>query len=115
MENDSKLSVNNMVELAMGLSMASLFANAMNDTYRNTARLVHNDQLAAPPKYIHAIVGGQQKGPYSLGEISVMVQAGDITPDTFMWKPGMPEWKKANEITDISPTFDIQPPRLPNE
>jgi len=113
MGDDSKISVNNMMELAMGLSMASLFASAMNTTYKNTARVLDNDQVSAPPKYIHAIVGGVQKGPFSIGEITAMIQSGDITMDTYMWKPGMPEWQFARDISDIGPTFDLTPPQIP--
>ncbi|MDR2472069.1 MAG: DUF4339 domain-containing protein [Tannerella sp.] len=102
MENN--LSINNMVEMAMGLSMASLFANAMNETSKNMTRAFNNDQFTAPPKYIHAIIDGQQRGPFSLGEIKAMIQSGTITLDSYMWKPGMVDWQVAKEITDIRPT-----------
>lgn len=113
MADDSKLSVGNMVEFAMGLSMASLFANAMGTTFKNTARMMDNDQVGAPPKYIYVIVDGQQKGPLTVGDITEMIRSGEVTPQTYMWKPGMAEWKHAKDITDISPTFDINPPKAP--
>lgn len=106
------LSVNNMVEFAMGISMASLFANAMNSAYTNSMRL-NNDQAIAPPKYIHVVVNGKTRGPLSLGEVISMVQSGDITPDTYMWKPGMPEWKPAKDITDVGFSFNAIPPQMP--
>ena len=92
-----------MVEMAMGLSMASLFASAMNETSKNMSRAVNNEQLSAPSKYVYAIIDGQQKGPYSLGEIKSLIQSGDITPDSWLWKPGMADWQVAKDITDISP------------
>lgn len=113
MGDDSKLSVNNLVEFAMGISMASLFANAMNSAYTNNLRLLNNDQVAAPPKYIHVIVGGKSKGPLSLGEVISLVQSGEINPDTYMWKPGMAEWKPAKEIADIGLSFEATPPQMP--
>ncbi|MDR2936800.1 MAG: DUF4339 domain-containing protein [Rikenellaceae bacterium] len=113
MGDETKLSVHNMVELAMGLSMASLFANAMNDSYNNTARMLNNDQVAAPPKYIHAIVGGMQKGPFTLGEVQAMIQTGDVTLETYLWMPGIPAWKRAREITNINASFNATPPQTP--
>lgn len=113
MGDNSKLSVDNMMELAMGLSMASLFANAMGTTFKNTARMMDNDQVAAPPRYIYVIVNGEQKGPLTLGDITDMIRSGEVTPQTYMWKPGMAEWRLAKDITDISPTFDINPPKAP--
>lgn len=102
-----------MVELAMGLSMASMFAGAMKNTFANSQPLLNNDQLAAPTRYLHAIVGGEQKGPYTVGEIIAMVESGEITPETYMWKPGMPQWKPAKEIGDLGPGINIEPPAAP--
>lgn len=113
MDDDSKLSVNKMVEFAMGLSMASLFNQAMNNTFVNTAKKFNNDQLDIPPRYIYAIIGGAQKGPFSLGEVMAFIKSGDITPESYMWKPGMPEWKLAKDITDIAPGLEFMPPQSP--
>lgn len=112
MDDDSKLSVNKMVEFAMGLSMASLFTKAMETAYNNT-RWRDSDLMQAPAKYVYAIVGGVQKGPFSLGEVMQMIKSGDITPETYMWKPGMPEWKLAKDITDIAPGLEFMPPQSP--
>lgn len=111
--DDNKLSVNNMVEMAMGLSMASLFSQAMNSAFSNSTRILTNEQLNTPARYIHAIIDGEQKGPFSLGEIMAMIQSGNIVPETYMWKPGMPEWKPAKEITDITPGLEQIPPAGP--
>lgn len=115
MGDNSNLSIDKMLEMAMGLSMASVFTNAMNSAYDNTKRMLENNEVQAPPKYIHAIIGGQQKGPFTLGEVLTMIQAGDITLETFMWKPGMPEWKLAKDISDISPNFTTTPPPVPQK
>jgi len=113
MSDDKKLSVDNMVEMAMGLSVASLFANAMNATFNNTVRMLDNNQVAAPPRYIYAIMGGQQHGPYSLGEVFSMIKSGDITPKTYIWKPGMGDWKVAAEVEDLAPGMETTPPQVP--
>lgn len=111
---DDKLSINNMVELAMGLSMASLFSQAMTNAHNNTARMLDNSQAGAPPRYIFVIVNGTQRGPLTLGEITEMIRTGEVTPETYMWKQGMPAWKRASEIDDINPTFNTAPPAAPN-
>lgn len=114
MEDESKLSVNRMVEMAMGLSMASLFAQAMNANYTNTARTLNNDQLNTPTRYIHAIIEGVQKGPFTLGEIISLIKAGSITPQSYVWKPGMIKWELAKDVHDIAPSLEqscMQPPK----
>lgn len=113
MEDDSQLSVNRMVEFAMGFSMASLFHKAMESTYTNTAPLLNNNQMNTSAKYIYAIIDGQQQGPFSPGEIMDRIRSGKIVPETYMWKPGMQEWKLAKDITDIAPAIDVLPPEAP--
>ena len=104
--------MNSVVGFAMGISMASVIANAMNSAYTSTMRL-SNDQVVAPPKYIHVIVNGKSMGPLTLGEVISMVQSGDITPETYMWKPGMADWKPAKDINDIGLRFEATPPQIP--
>ncbi len=112
MNDDNNLSINNMVEMATGLSMASLFTQAMNSAFTNTV-YQQNSPLNTPAKYLYAIINGQQAGPFSPGEILVQIQAGNITPETYMWKPGMMEWKFAKDITDIALNINLTPPMNP--
>lgn len=110
--SDGKLSIENMVEFAMGLSMASLFTKAMNNTFDNTQRILNNSQLNNSAKYIYAVIDGAQSGPYSLGEVIDMIKSGSITLETYIWKSGMPEWMRAKDVTDISPNFCLTPPEF---
>jgi len=108
--NNSNLSIDNMVEFAMGLSMTTLFARAMNNTFDNTQRMMNNNQLNTSAKYIYAMVGGKQCGPYSLGEVMELIKTQQIGPKTYIWKAGMPDWMQAENITDISPHLSMVPP-----
>lgn len=114
MDDQSKLSVDGMIEMAMGLSMASLFSQAMNSAFANSSRM-QQTPLDTPAKYIYAILNGKQAGPYSPGEIMALIRSGDITPETYMWKPGMLEWKLAKDIQDIGPVEDAFPPATPQK
>lgn len=109
---DDKLSINNMVEFAMGISMASLFTKAMSNAFDNTQRLMNNNELSCAQKYIYAIVEGAQSGPYSLFDVVDMIKSGTITPETYLWKAGMPQWMLAKNITDIAPNFELIPPPI---
>ena len=113
--SDSNLSIEKMVEMAMGISMGSLFAKSMNDAYANSAARLNNNQLNEPPKLIHAIINGKQEGPFSEGEILDRIQNNCITQDSYIWKPGMSEWKKASEVDQMKPSFNTQVPETPKE
>ena len=113
--SDSNLSIDKMVEMAMGFSMGSLFAKSMNDAYANSAARLNNNQLNEPPRFIHAIVEGKQAGPFSEGEVLALIQQGSITQESYIWKPGMPEWKRASEVDQMKPSFNTQVPEPPKE
>lgn len=111
--SDSNLSMEKMMELAMGLSMSSLICNVMSDSMANASPNMQNKDLNTPLKYIFAIIDGVQKGPLSLGETISHIKNGNITQDTFIWKQGMGDWLPAKDVDDISPNFVVAPPTPP--
>jgi membrane protease subunit (stomatin/prohibitin family) len=61
-------------------------------------------------KYYVAI-DGESKGPFKLEEIEKMIVDGVIKRDTLMWKKGLDNWTKAEEL--IKEQFNQVPPPLP--
>lgn len=53
--------------------------------------------------------GISQFGPFSKEEMKSMT----IKPDTLVWFPGMPEWKRASEVPEMREFIVILPPPLP--
>lgn len=43
----------------------------------------------------------EQLGPFSLLEIRTMFCSGEIDYDTFVWKPGLPQWTQVRDCQDI--------------
>lgn len=113
MDDDSKLSIERMMETAMGLSMASLFQQAMTTAGKTLQQSLDPAAPGPPPRYIYAMIGGNQQGPFSLGEIVAHIRAGEITPSTYIWKSGMSAWKPAREVTDLAPELGAVPPQMP--
>lgn len=113
MADDSNVPMDKMVELAMGLSMSALFTRAMSATYESTQKAFDTACSPQPLRYIHAVIGGVQQGPFSLGEIFARIRSGEITPDTYIWKAGMQDWRPAREVDDLAPNFPSMPPRMP--
>jgi GYF domain 2 len=54
--------------------------------------------MQAPAYYIH--VGGNDAGPYTLGQLRAMWNAGSITADAFVWWEGQADWQP---ITGMMP------------
>ena len=102
------------MDMAIGLSMMSVFMRVMNQTADNmlavrTNKDMYERLLEQKYKYIYAILDGYVAGPYSLDEIVGLIKAGRITRESYIWKGGMADWQKADTVADISP-LEFFPP-----
>jgi GYF domain 2 len=43
----------------------------------------------------------KQQGPLSFYVINELWEGGSLTPQTYVWTEGMPEWKRVQEIPDL--------------
>jgi hypothetical protein len=58
-------------------------------------------------------VNDKQTGPFDMPTLQSMLQQGQITRDTLVWKNGMPAWTKAGETPELHSLFAGSPPPLP--
>ena len=58
-------------------------------------------------------VNGQQMGPYNWAQLQQLVQQGQLTHQTYVWKQGMPQWQLAGEVAEILPLFQGEAPQMP--
>lgn len=47
----------------------------------------------------------QQTGPFALSVLQQMVQTGQLTRQTYVWKQGMANWDTAGNVTELSTLF----------
>lgn len=50
-------------------------------------------------------VNGQQFGPCDWNQLQQLVQQGQLTHQTYVWKQGMPQWQMAGEVMELTPLF----------
>ena len=53
----------------------------------------------------YAMIHGKQTGPMGMRDLMLKVQAGEITLRTYLWKPGMGDWKRSADVPEVSPVF----------
>ncbi|MEW6434941.1 MAG: GYF domain-containing protein [Myxococcota bacterium] len=53
----------------------------------------------------YAMIQGKQTGPLDVRALSEKVTAGEVTLRTYLWKPGMGDWKRASDVPELSPLF----------
>lgn len=50
-------------------------------------------------------VNGAQAGPYGWAQLQHLVQQGQLTQQTYVWKQGMANWEFAGNVAELSPLF----------
>ena len=50
-------------------------------------------------------VNGSQAGPYGWAQLQQMVQQGQLTQQTYVWKQGMANWEFAGTVAELFPLF----------
>ena len=92
--------------VAAGGQMSSI-ASQMNTNPSSTA---------VPPPLPNAnvlyfvVVNGAQQGPYDLKTIISLIQSGGMVRGQLVWKAGMANWAKIEELPEFASYFMIPPP-----
>lgn len=63
--------------------------------------------MTTPARWYH-LQGRDQHGPIDLAEMRRLVVAGTVTPDTYVWADGMPDWLTAREVPAITPPDTVR-------
>ena len=101
-----------MTGMMMGGAMGNQMAGMMNQMGQNM-----NQQLNTPPpppQIQYSIsVNGQTAGPFNWQQLQQMVQNGQLTRNTHVWKQGMAAWELASNVQELSTLFGAVPPPPP--
>lgn len=96
----------NPVGMMAGMAMAGTIGHNMANMMGEMMKEANNQPLDNPPpipleKY-YVAVGEQATGPYDTAILYQMVQNNILTKSSLVWKNGMSEWKKVEEIKELS-------------
>lgn len=99
----------------MGAGMGFAFGQNMMNQQNNMQN--QNKGPVPPPipgqvKFFVA-ANGQQFGPYEMSQIQQMVQSGQLTRESMVWKEGMAAWSAAGSVPELSSLFGAVPPPPP--
>ena len=72
-------------------------------------------QMPGMPPQVQYMVGvnGQPMGPYDWNQLQQMVQGGQLTQQSQVWKQGMPAWAMAGQVQELQPLFMGGAPQMP--
>lgn len=102
---------------AMGMGMG--FAMAGQMAQQMTGQQQPPQQAGAVPPPIpqqssyYVVVNGAQQGPFAMPQLQQMIQQGQLTQETMVWKQGMAGWAAASSVAELSSMFGAVPPPIP--
>lgn len=101
-----------MTGMMMGGAMGGQMANMMNQMGNN----MHQQQNTPPPPpqiQYSVSVNGQTAGPFNWQQLQQMVQSGQLSRNTHVWKQGMAAWEIAGNVQELAALFAAAPPPPP--
>ncbi len=58
-------------------------------------------------------INGQQYGPCDWNKLKQLVQQGQLTQQSYVWKNGMAQWATAGAVAELAPLFQGTAPQMP--
>lgn len=113
-----------MTGIAMGGAMGGQMAGMMNNMGQQMQQVMQQQspqqqQMTPPPmpgaaNTLYMVsVNGQQFGPFNMQQLQQMVQNGQLTAQTYVWKQGMANWELAGNVQELASLFGAVPPPMP--
>lgn len=68
---------------------------------------------AVPQVQYYIGINGQQYGPCDWNKLKQLVQQGQLTLQSYVWKNGMAQWEAAGTVTELAPLFQGTAPQMP--
>ena len=112
-----------MTGMAMGGAMGGQIAGMMNNMGQQMQQAMQQQspqqQMTPPPmpgaaNILYMVsVNGQQFGPFNMQQLQQMVQNGQLTAQTYVWKQGMANWELAGNVQELASLFGAVPPPMP--
>ena len=91
-----------------GMMMGSAMGGQMAGMVNNMGQQMQQSMNTPPPMpniMYHVSVNGAQSGPFTIQQLQQMAQMGQLTPQTYVWKQGMPAWDMAGNLPDLAALF----------
>lgn len=68
---------------------------------------------AVPQVQYYIGINGQQYGPCNWNKLQQLVQQGQLTQQSYVWKNGMAQWEFAGNVAELAPLFQGTAPQMP--
>ena len=95
----------------MGIAVAQQMVKTMNAAIDNMQIPGAGNPLRpSASQFYYAIIEGNTAGPFSTQELTRLIIDKKISRETYLWKPGMPQWETAEKLPEILKLVALTPP-----
>lgn len=103
-----------MASMAVGGAVGQNIAGSMNTMMSGINQPVQPSSIPPIPTVSYYVaVNGQAMGPYDKNVLKQMTISGSFSKNSLVWKAGMPDWKKAEEVGELQEVFNSVMPQVP--
>lgn len=103
-----------------GMMMGGALGNQMAGMMNQMGGAMQGQMNTPPPmpqvQYMVS-ANGQQSGPFNMQQMQQLVQNGQLSHNTYVWKQGMAQWEMAGNVAELSalfaPASQMAPPPPP--
>ena len=91
-----------------GMMMGGAMGQQMAGMMQNIGQQMQGAMNTPPPMpnvQYHISVNGAQAGPFNMQQMAQMVQGGQLTQQTYVWKQGMANWELAGNVQELASLF----------
>lgn len=91
-----------------GMMMGGAMGQQMAGMMQNMGQQMQGAMNTPPPMpnvQYHISVNGAQAGPFNMQQMAQMVQSGQLTQQTYVWKQGMANWELAGNVQELASLF----------
>ena len=120
MDENSFYSIDRLVEFGLTLGVATQMANSMNASLQamqipGAGNPMMSNALAEDQPLLYVVLDGKSVGPLATSELSRLIAEKLVTKETYVWKPGMSDWKLAENVPEVLRLVALTPPPVPGE
>lgn len=111
MNNDNFASIDRLVEFGLGISVAQQMTASMNQAIENT----RFPGPAVVSQRYHVMLDDKAAGPFTEDELSRLIGEGKVSKSTYVWRPGMANWQRAEDNAEVLRLVALAPPPFNTE
>lgn len=100
-----------MTSMAVGSAVGQNIVSSINNMMNNEDYIVDTPP-SIPTSSYYVAINEHPEGPFNISILTKMVNSGQITRDSLVWKKGMKEWEKIGDVFELQDLF-VTIPSIP--